>query len=78
MRSVTQIPGPVEAGPTVPFAAWLAVQAGVVRMQGTPAAAWLAGKIDEMGAAARYVGATSPVELEDRLAVLEGIRDERF
>lgn len=79
MSSVTKIPGPVEAGPTVPIAAWLAVQAGVLRMQGSPAADWLAGKIDDLARTARFVGATSPVELEDRIGVLEeGIRDAGF
>jgi len=71
MSSLLEIPGPVEAGPTVPFAAWLAVQAAVVRMQGSPAADWLAGKIDELARTARFVGAQSPVEFDDRIGVLE-------
>jgi hypothetical protein len=38
---------------------------------GTPAAEWLAAKIDELAGLARLVGARTPAEYEDRIDVME-------
>ena len=52
--------------PTVPFPAWIELQASALRSHGTEAAGWLAGRLDELATLARFLKATTPAEFEAR------------
>jgi hypothetical protein len=62
----------------MPFADWLACQASWYRSFGTEAADYLAGLIDGHAGWARTLGAQSPADLAERLALIDDWRDERL
>lgn len=59
---------PEPSEPLLPFADWIETQAAYFRSLGTEAAAWLAGKVDDLAADARFMGARGPESYEDRKA----------
>jgi hypothetical protein len=61
----------VAGEPTLPFAAWIECHAARIRSGGTDAAAWLAGKLDELAATARFLDAQAPGQFDDRLDLAE-------
>jgi hypothetical protein len=56
---------------TLTFPDWIALQAAALRSHGTEAAGWLADAIDLMAARARFVGASTPAEYDERVEILE-------
>lgn len=69
-------PAAIPAGYALPE--WLDHQAARYRSWGTPLAAWFAAKVAEMAATARSLQAGTPADYDDRLEVMEVIRDERI
>lgn len=62
--------------PRLPFADWIRVKASLVRLDGTPAAKWLAGEIDQLADLAEHLEATTPDEFDGRYEVMESSRAE--
>lgn len=52
--------------PLLPFADWIEIQASVIRLKGSPTAAWLAAKVDELASWARRLKAATPDDFDAR------------
>jgi hypothetical protein len=62
--------------PALPFGEWIAAQASWFRSFGTDAADWMARQIDDLANEARFHGASSPADFDDRRAMQDRwIRD---
>ena len=52
--------------PRLPFPEWVAAQAAWFRSQGTPAADWVAGELEDLAAMARGFGSENPDQFDSR------------
>jgi hypothetical protein len=64
--------------PLLPFPDWIETKAALIRFDGTDAARWLAGKLDELAAMARRLQAQTPDQYDDRLEIEDDARDARL
>jgi hypothetical protein len=65
----SQTPAPAE--PMLPFAEWVGVEAAYYRSLGTDAGDWLSARLDRLAETARYLGAETPDEFDDREALFD-------
>jgi hypothetical protein len=64
--------------PRLPLEAWLRLEADRYRRSYSELGRWLATKIDELADAARLTGASTPAQLDDRVAALERDRADEL
>jgi hypothetical protein len=64
--------------PLLPFADWIETKAALIRLDSTDAARWLAAKLDELAAKARWLQAETPDQYDARLEIEDDARDARL
>src|SRR5512135_1448951 len=64
--------------PLLPFADWIETKAALIRLDSTDAARWLAAKLDELAAMARWLQAETPDQYDARLEIEDDARDARL